>query len=757
MLDTLSDPQLDWTREFTGIDTRAGARSSGTAAGGEPVANGAEANRPPSVNGAAPGGAPAVDAAALNGTAPNGTAPGGASIAAASAAPGGGPAPAPPPVSQAPSVTALTPPPPGGGATMPMLDKPPSGLPICPVDAPVQSFASAGGRQILVAKNAAGGVSYTAPPPPIRELTFSGGGAKGAALPGAIKALEDSGILKDTKKISGASVGSMTAALVASGMTAKEFAEVANDKMTNDIIIEGTDGSKLDMLFAAINNKGNPLTGQGLEAIVKMVVDASLRKRIYDYLKPFGPAQTGADPTVIKIMHRLGGDRQGATFMEMRELSKVIPAIKEVVITGTYTTEYTDDGKGKGGLKQMKGGDGQGKLYVFDADSEPEMAVSLAVHASASFPGAFKPVNIKISSGLTVRFIDGGVMNNTPTSSSLSNDLDLDPIPDKRGLTFMFEDKKGIAEGVAKGQVKASQGYGSRAMDWVLSAKYNAGEYSKNREAAEHKDEVVVVPLTVTLPPKKKGEKGQQIDMRDGTLNFSLPNDAKLALQAKTEEATNKRIKETGQPKTMDFASDSQMFMCVPVGDLKAMADGDMKGAKAAMEFRGVVAGIIGDLKNAVRAGGDPSANDKVKQAFAELERRSADDPEYRGYVARELNKAGIGSTLGKLRAAPGPKSDMVKAACEVADAVKVHAYAINVLRNVIYPQMTMESEGGRDATTLSAMETMLRKAKTPKDYNGALSVGIKAFKGEWKMPVLSRDHNQFARTLQGWLMKETT
>ena len=49
------------------------------------------------------------------------------------------------------------------------------------------------------------------------------------------------------------------------------------------------------------------------------------------------------------------------------------------------------------------------------------MEVAVAVHASASFPRAFKPVDIELASGLVVRFIDGGVMNNTPTSSGIGN------------------------------------------------------------------------------------------------------------------------------------------------------------------------------------------------------------------------------------------------------------------------------------------------------------------------------------------------
>jgi exoenzyme U len=90
-----------------------------------------------------------------------------------------------------------------------------------------KDFVGSGGKKITVARGPNGGTLFIAPPPPVREITFSGGGAKGAALPGAVKALQDSGVLKDSKKIAGASVGSMTAALVAAGATADEFKAVA--------------------------------------------------------------------------------------------------------------------------------------------------------------------------------------------------------------------------------------------------------------------------------------------------------------------------------------------------------------------------------------------------------------------------------------------------------------------------------------------------------------------------------------------------
>ncbi|MGH7227223.1 MAG: patatin-like phospholipase family protein, partial [Gemmataceae bacterium] len=348
----------------------------------------------------------------------------------------------------------------------------------------------------------------TAPPKPVGEITFSGGGGKGVALPGAIKALEEKGILKDAKTITGASVGSMTAALVACGITADEFTKVANDTKSTDVITEGTGGSKLGLAWAALKNKattgsGSPLKGEGLENIVRDVLDETLRLRMTEYMEQCSKDSKPMAPSVVKVMKKLAGNKSGPTFGDMRELSKVIPQIKEVVITGTYTTEFEDDNKG--GKKKVKGGNDTGQLYIFSADTEPDLEVAIAVHASASFPVAFKPVDIKLSSGMTVRFIDGGVMNNTPTSSSIGNDRNLDPEPQTRGMTFVFEDKNGKAEEMLDGKLKPPSGKKAKFKDWLTGSSHVGAEYAKNRDAMKRPEEMVIVPLTYEMKPDKKG------------------------------------------------------------------------------------------------------------------------------------------------------------------------------------------------------------------------------------------------------------
>jgi len=619
------------------------------------------------------------------------------------------------------------------------------------------SATRADGTQMAVQKLKDGRTVFTAPPPPVREITFSGGGGKGVALPGAVKALEESGVLKNVTKVSGASVGSMTAALVAAGITAEEFAEVANAKETTARITEGSGGTKLGMLGAALKNRGSPLTGNGLETIVREVLDETLRKRILGYVQQCTGEGKSPDATVVAIATRLASNKAGPTFGDLRKLSKVIPAIKEIVITGTYTTEFDKD-SGTGKTTELKAGNTQGQLYVFDADSEPDLEVATAVHASASFPVAFKPVDIKLSSGLTVRFIDGGVMNNTPTSSSIGSERDLDPMPQKRGITFVFEDKDGVSKGLLDGKVSPDQGKMARIVDWFLDSDHKGSEYAKNRDMVDRPEEIVEVPLKVTMAGKKWYQK-KKYDMRDGTLEFNLPDDVKVKLQEETEKATKKQIDREKQPKNREFSSDSEMFVSLPMADLRVLAKDKYPRADQAVTFREQVAKTINELRAAVanQPGGAATViQDKnTNKALTDLDKLAGDDKDFQAYVGREMNRGQLDTVLDAMKKAGRPGGGAMKAALKVSEALRVHTWADNVLKQVVYPKMKTEREGGAGIEMLLQTEKKLRTAVTPEEFNGSLKTAIGHYRRKPDRSKPSRGHKEFAMALVDRLMLE--
>ncbi|WP_077036076.1 patatin-like phospholipase family protein [Pelomonas sp. KK5] len=613
-----------------------------------------------------------------------------------------------------------------------------SGAVIAAPDKP-QVYTSPTGKTIKLAHLPGGGISYTAPPPPVTEITFSGGGGKGVALPGAVKALQDSGVLKDARRVAGASVGSMTAALVAAGITSDEFTNVANDDETTARIVEGTGGTKLGLIARAMKNIGSPLTGEGLETLVREVLDETLRKRIVEYMEACGKSGIAPDPTVVEIVKRLSSNKTGPTFLDMRKLSVVIPAVKEVVITGTY-------------LKQVDAEAGKdashGQLYVFDADSEPSLEVAVAVHASASFPKAFKPVDIKLSSGIVARFIDGGVMNNTPTTSTLGRDRELDPVPPGRGVTFVFEDKDGVAKDMLAGKVKPETGRLARLIDWAIDSNTHGAEYGKNRELADKPQELVMVPLKLTLPPKKPGDKGHEIDMRDGTLDFNVPMADKLALQSATEQATLDQVNREKQDRSRSFATESQMFCCIPMDELKTLQAQHYKGAAAAVHFREQVATQVDLLLTLVAMGTTSGVDPAVVPALAALDKAAGADLDFQALVARELNKRPqLDNLMASVRGS-GRTSPALEASYAVADMVKAQAHADEILKQLVYPAMTKQSEGGTGLATLLDMETRLRKVRSAKDVNTALDIGIKHFASKSDINIPKRGHKALAAAL---------
>ena len=624
-----------------------------------------------------------------------------------------------------------------------------------------------GGKKLEVVKKANGKIAYTAPPPKVGEITFSGGGGKGTALPGAVKALYESGVLKDTTKIAGASVGSMTAALVAAGITPDEFLAVADADSTTAAITEGTGGTKKGLLARALKNKLltndlSPLTGKGLEDIVRDVLDETLRKRMTEYMVECAKSGKPPAPEVEAIARKLSSNKAGPTFGDYRALARHIPSIKEVVMTGTYTTEYHTKDDGKKG-KKLKEGNDDGQLYVFDADSEPDLEVAVAVHASASFPGAFKPIDVKLASGLTVTFIDGGVMNNTPTSSSIGNERELDPMPQQRGVTFVFDDEGGDAANLLKGRVNPAQGLGARIADWFVGSKNAGAEYAKNKSAADKPGEIVVVPLVVDYTDPKTGKTGKY-DMRGtggGTLNFSPPKQVRDDLRGMTEAATKKQIAEDGKPRTREFDSDAQMFASIPLDELKTMAAGGYKGAKEAVTFRERVAEMIAKLqdgvKKALAAKGGRAADalqDKdVAMALDELDALAGAEKEYQGYVGRELNKKPdldlmLEAARRIQRSGAGKKSPTMEAADAVAEGLRAHTFADNILKQLVYPKMKHEPKGGAGILTLFTIEQLLRTVKKPGDVNQAIDLGVKHFLNKADRRIPKRGHRRFAQQL---------
>jgi hypothetical protein len=146
-------------------------------------------------------------------------------------------------------------------------------------------------------------------------------------------------------------------------------------------------------------------------------------------------------------------------------------------------------------------------------------------------------------------------------------------------------------------------------------------------------------------------------------------------------------------------------------------------------------------------------ADKNALMAIQELDGLAGADVDFQGYVARELNKRPSLDGLFALARKIGMKSPALAATYAVADTVKVHDRAKNVLREVLYPRMKQQPDGGAGIDTLFVVEGLLRSAQEPADLNGALQLAIDHFLNKPDHRLPKRGHREFALELQGWLM----
>lgn len=299
---------------------------------------------------------------------------------------------------------------------------------------------------------------YTQLAPPIENLVISGGGAKGVMLPGILQAFEEhdeGGICfrDQLKNIAGSSVGALSGALIASGITAEDF--IASTKNSDfkallgkgktpilkdgapliDFVRAGMQSSIKKQLLAMGDPKGN-VKGFVTEQIAKNGGNCTEEEidQITEQIERVYQAIEAKDINNVKI-----------TFSMLSALRELNPAaFKDLTITATCNED--------------------GKTYYFNADKTPELDIAIACRASASLPVILKPVKIDQnlllpgypansqgnSQGKFLHFVDGCYFDNIPVNSL--NDKQTNPL--SRGdqgqnlqtLALVFDDSK-LGEG----------------------------------------------------------------------------------------------------------------------------------------------------------------------------------------------------------------------------------------------------------------------------------------------------------------------
>jgi len=193
------------------------------------------------------------------------------------------------------------------------------------------------------------------------NLAFEGGGVKGIAYAGALKVLEENGLLKKgkIKGVAGTSAGAIVAAAVACGYTSEEIHQLLED---------------LD--FSKFKDDTWGIVGDAM----RFFKDYALYKG--DVLKE----------EVRKIINAKFPNNPDPTFEEFDE----IMGVSLCVVASCIDTKRTG---------------------FFSKEYSPTVKVYEAVYASMAIPFYFKPAYISVPQwfgGKELMFVDGGLLDNMP-------------------------------------------------------------------------------------------------------------------------------------------------------------------------------------------------------------------------------------------------------------------------------------------------------------------------------------------------------
>lgn len=200
-----------------------------------------------------------------------------------------------------------------------------------------------------------------------KNLVFSGGGIKGIAYLGAIKAIEEKNLLSEIKGYAGASAGAITAALLAIGMTSEELNRYMIDFNYNMLL------KKSNVNIEKIVENPKHL----LDPIIAGIV-------AYD-----------------EVLHK--GLCDGTYFM--RWLTRLFN-IKGFGVGTTFKQLYDATGNN---LKIALCNVSYGKTVIANYEHTPDMPVINSVRASMAIPFVYWPFEWEGDI-----YVDGGTMYNYP-------------------------------------------------------------------------------------------------------------------------------------------------------------------------------------------------------------------------------------------------------------------------------------------------------------------------------------------------------
>lgn len=595
-----------------------------------------------------------------------------------------------------------------------------------------------GPRKLSLYRYNDGRVLVSVSPPPPNHLVLSGGGAKGIAFPGMVQALEDGKKLQGVKVISGSSAGAISATLLASGMGAKTFGALSNSidlpslLNSNDPVTAWLQNisSKLGKLAGRLPGAAGNISQLLLTMLPRLQTEASpleemmrneSRKSILAHIANMPRGTRPAE--VMKIADRLSAG--GApTFRDLEVLSRHIPAIKQLNITGTGMF------------------DGRPQLVVFNASLTPDMDIALAARISGSLPGLFKSPEehghgFQETAEVTA-FQDGGLLANTPAPGVVGSLPPQSPLSQPEALVVKFEPEEATP--------KKSGGFVSYLVDKVTGTPHAAaGAYQTERLKA-YADQTVTLPLNT--------DKGDFRGLLNGTVNFTMTPEQKEHLQAKARQAVMTHLeKREGVREHHPFASLEDAVLAMDDEMLASVRDQLAKdpGAAAVLQFRQAAQQALQALDQAISDANQTSDSLKITPKLAAALRNLdalARRPEHVEWLGKRLNAAGqrnfqqLMQVAEKQASATGaPLSKVMTSAVAEMKRRDIAVKAENFTREVIYPSLYRPGQPASNVELLQRAARDLADATTPAEFNRVLDGIIEHYKARnkpWSKPVSS-------------------
>ncbi|KAB0566722.1 type III secretion system effector protein exou [Pseudomonas palleroniana] len=591
-----------------------------------------------------------------------------------------------------------------------------------------------GPRKLSLHRYSDGRVKVVLSPPAVSHLVLSGGGAKGIAFPGVLQALEQANKLPGVKVISGSSAGAISATLIASGMGAQAFGELSNSIDLPSLLNSQdpvtawlqTISSELGKLAGRLPGAAGNISQLLLTLLPRLQTEASpleemirneSRKSILAHIAAMPGAKPPAEVMKIAARLRAGG---APTFRDLEVLSRHIPAIKSLNITGTGMF------------------DGRPQLVVFNASLTPDMDIARAARISGALPGLFKSPEeqgheFQAQAQITA-FQDGGLLVNTPAPGVIGGAVAQGPLNRPESLVVEFES--------AAAGPKKSGGFFSHLVDRFTGTPHAAAGAYQEQQLKAYRDQTVTLPL--------KTNKGDFRGLLNGTVNFTMTPEQKQELQARSRQAVAGHLDQRAQAREAHEFPSLESAVLAMDDELLAGVQTELQKDPAAaqvMMFRRHAQQALQALDSAIseanQAGGALKVTPKVAAALRNLD-ALARKPEHIEWLAQRLNAPGQRNFQQLLQVAAKQASPLYKVMSSAVAEMKRRDIAVkaeNFTREVIYPSMHRPGQSKANLELLQRSARDLADATTPAEFNRVLDGIIEHYGARnkpWSKPVRS-------------------